>query len=1105
MQLPCFRFALPAALCAALPFALPFLALAQDSAVRGEGGMRRYAIVLADPPLVQMHQGAGKAATTAAAVDYRAALEQKQIQLRQQLPAGRVLSADSELVNAVFVLGSEAEAAGWSRLPGVNRVEPLRPVKLLGNRALDLVNARGAWSRVNGGESNAGAGVKIGIIDTGIDHQHPAFAGFTGSAPSGFPRCGPGIECGEWTNNKVIVARSYVSLLNFQYGNSPSDTRPDDNSPRDRNGHGTMAAAVAAGSRVTAPAGVSLSGIAPAAHLGNYKVFGSPGVNETTYANVIIEALNDARRDGMDIVTLNLGYSAEWPALLRTCGQQRNQACDIQAEAVHNLTLAGVTVVAAAGNDGRLGFNFPTLGTIKSPATAPGAIAVGAIYNSHIWVQSVNVQGGPASLTPANIRFSDGPRLKDPLTAPIRDVAPFDDTQGKACRPLPNGSLTGAIAVIQRGDCDRILKVAHAQAAGAVAVLFEQFDGANALITLDGLQNTAIPSALIGSTAGKALRAYLASNSNVTATLDPAYRELDASSDEIADFSSRGPTIGEIAIKPEIVAPGSDLYMATQTFDPNSPMFDPSGYTVSQGTSFAAPYIAGAAALVKQRTPSLTPAQIKSVLVNSADFAPLREYDSQDRRVNARVTSAGGGKLNAGTALQAVLVAEPATVSFGVVRAGPTITRGVVIRNLTGAPLNFRAVNEPIDQGSTLSVVVTNNGRILNPNTTLTLNPAGSTQLVFSLDGSRVPNPGSYTGFVRIEPANGAAMRIPYLYLVGDNVPFNIYPLSGDGFIRTEGNSGFSFKVIDRFGLPASGVNLRVTGLNGTRVDFANERTDDFGIAEGRVILPEIPGPTGFRVDAGNLTYEFTGVVRERPVIRAVRNAASGQEPPANGGYAPGSYITITGSALSDVIKESNVVPLPVSLGGVSVSFDSPANQISAPGRLTYVSPGQVNVQIPMECAGLTSVSIKVAIGNIQSRVLEIPIGDYAPAMFEYQDANGQRSVAALDGEFRLIGPANPVARGGAAQIFANGLGPVDRLPRSGHPAPAQPLSVMRVSPVISVGGRPAQVLFAGLAPQLVGLYQVNITIPSDLPTGRQRLSLSVNGIAAPEAFISIR
>ncbi|MBY0503632.1 MAG: S8 family serine peptidase [Bryobacteraceae bacterium] len=1094
--------------------------------LRGHGDLARYAVVLQDAPVAVQHPGRVASATAEAKVTRtRLAASQQNLSARIEKLGGRVMSSEQDLVNAIFILASPAQAEAMRALPGVQRVERLRPMKLLANRALDLVNARGGWARITGGEANAGAGVRIGIIDSGIDHQHPAFQDSSLTAPAGFPRCGPAEigDCANWTNSKVIVARSYVNLLNFQFGTRPSDTRPDDVTPRDRVGHGTMAAMMAAGVRVPA-SGVFLSGVAPKAYLGNYKIFGSPGVNESTYPNAIIAALNDARADGMDIVTLSLGSPAFWPAVERFCTDQPNSICDIQADAIQNATLGtsaspGITVVVAAGNDGDVTFNYPALGTVQSPGTAPGAITVGATTNSHVWFQTLTVPGATLSSSglpssSANVRLGNGPQLARTLSAPLRDTTPLDDDRsGRVCRPLANGSLTGTLAVIRRGNCTFAEKVNFAAAAGAVGVILEQTDGNDFVFRANGLEDTAIPLAVIGSTAGKALRAYLAANPDRVGTIDPAFREVSDKADEIAGFSSQGPAIGDGAnnkdtdflIKPEVVAPGTDLLMATQSYDPNSSLYSPTGFQVAQGTSFAVPIVAGTAALVKQRNRALTPQQIKSAVVNSADLSGLVDFNNNNREVPARVTAAGAGKLNVSNALNTNFSVEPATLPFGVVRQGTTLNRGLVIRNTTNGPLTLSIEFQPVEN-TTMSLTALLNGA---PVTNFTMNPAGSTQLSLRLSGTQPP-PGSYSGFVRISQQNAQSttLRIPYLFLVGDGVPYNIVPLAGDGFFLTPGfETDFRLKVLDRFGVPVidASTTRRITS-GPAAFTFATLNTDRFGVVEGRVIMNGV-GPVAFEVAAGNLKYEFTGTSRAQPVaaLSGVTNAASNQSATATQGFAPGSYISIFGTALSDTLKVFATPYLPISLAGVSVSFDSEANRISVPGRLHFVSPSQVNVQIPWEVQGLTTVSMKVSLGERQSGVIQLPISNQSPAFFEYTEANGQRSVAALDGDFRVVGANNPVRRGAALQIYLNGLGAVDNRPASGEVSPSQPLATTRVQPVVTIGGRPAQVIFSGLAPGNVGLYQVNVILPADTPTGRQPVTCTVNGADAPGTFVTVQ
>src|ERR1700719_2338327 len=212
-------------------------------------------------------------------------------------------------LNAVYVTAPKKRLDELKALPGVKGVVALRWRRLNLNRATQLVNAPAAWTAL-GGVQNAGAGIKIAIIDTGIDQTHPAFQDSSIAMPAGYPICS-GSDCA-FTSNKVIVARSYVRLVaaGSDPQNPAADSRPDDYSPRDRIGHGTAVASCAAGMPSLSPAGLTLTGVAPKAYLGNYKIFGSPEVNESTPDDPIIMALEDALNDHMDIASLSLGSPA---------------------------------------------------------------------------------------------------------------------------------------------------------------------------------------------------------------------------------------------------------------------------------------------------------------------------------------------------------------------------------------------------------------------------------------------------------------------------------------------------------------------------------------------------------------------------------------------------------------------------------------------------------------------------------------------------------------------------------------------------------------------------------------------------------------------------
>ena len=731
-----------------LPFAL--LALLSLSAAPQSG---RYALILSDPPVAQ---AAGARAS-------RAGIQAAQATLRNELESRGVRPTGSlqTLMNAVIVQASPDQVDGLRSLQGVRSVVPIRMLRRYLDKAEKLENVPAAWSAL-GGTSNAGSGMKIAILDTGIDQAHAAFQDGSLSIPSGFPKCQPS-DC-KYTNNKVIVARSYVGVLAAGSPSNPAaDSRPDDLTPRDRIGHGTALGMIAAGVTNTGP-GDTITGVAPKAWLGNYKVFGSPGVNDYTGGDVIAMALEAALNDGMDIAVLSLGSPAFTGPLDQgsLCGNTGSAPCDFEATAVENAIRAGLLVVIAAGNEGDLSFfTPPTLNTISSPATAPSAIAVGASTNGHTFLSSVRVLGSnvPSNLQTLAAEFGNGPQPTPPVTAPLRDVASLDGT-GSACAALPAGSLSGALAMVVRtpNQCTFAVKVGNAFAAGAAGVVIIQASGQGAIFAPGGLAGSPIPAAMIGDSDGAALQGFVAANPGTQGTLDPTARPFDvALFNTLASFSSRGPSINYL-LKPELVAVGTDMYMATQRLDPNGEMYDPTGYTVASGTSFSAPTVAGAAALVKQIHPGFTPAQLKSALVNTAT------QDITDGGDTATVIGAGNGKLNGGGAVAAVLTADPATISFGALDAQnrPPVSRQIVFHFAGSAPADF-----------SLTVTARTNGGsppVLDK-TSLSFTPGQADQSV-TLTLNALPAAGSYEGAITVQGA-GSSIRIPYLFLVGDGNPFD--------------------------------------------------------------------------------------------------------------------------------------------------------------------------------------------------------------------------------------------------------------------------------------------------------------------------------------------
>ena len=889
----------------------------------------RYALLLTDSPAAaanpapRVHPGPEVAVA-------RALLGQKQAPLQAELRRRHfhITGSTQLLLNAIYVAAAPGRLAELRALPGVRRVVFLPPLRPALDHAEQLVNTSSAWSLLNG-TSFAGLGIKVAVIDSGIDQTHPAFQDPELAVPPGYPICQPQ-DCA-FTNNKIIVARSYVAQEAAGTPPDPAqDSRPDDYSPRDHQGHGTAVAMVIAGETNAGPGDI-ITGLAPKAFLGNYKIFGSPAVNDSASADAVIQALEDAVTDGMDIANLSLGGPALTGALDSgsACGEPAGTPCDPLSQAVENATSLGLLVVVAAGNDGGSGISYPALSSVESPSIAPSAISVSASTNSHAWLPII---GG---FTPLDL----------------------------------------------------------------------------------SIYNT------------------------------------------VASFTSRGPAPGTARIKPDMAAPGTAFFIATQNYDPGGDLYNMLRYTIASGTSFSAPMVAGAAALVRQINPTWQPWQIKSALVNTTT-----QDITEDGQPSA-VTAVGAGKLNAGNALLTTVVANPATLSFSSAQA-----QAVQIQNLGATPATLQ--------------ISTSGAPVTVDQSTLTIAPGEPATLKVSVPAN--PAPGSYQGFLIIQ-GGPTPLQIPYLYLVTDGFPANAVRLLGDADFGLAGASIpdgiLAFQVTDRYGLPVPNlpVSFSITQGSGQILD-PDAATNQYGIATARAVTGKTPGVTTFTAAVAGMTVNFndSGVAQPSIAANGVVNAASYL---AGSGIAPGSYISIFGSALALGSFNETTPNLPVSLVGTSVSFDVPGTNLGVPGHLISVSAEQVNVQAPWELQGQQSVEMKVSIRDASGGVFTVPVVGYSPGLFS---------------------PTAPAIRGQTYTLYGTGFGPVNHQPASGDPAP-DASSTTLATPSITIAGIPAAVQFSGLAPGYAGLYQINITVPADAAPGNQPVVASVNGFLSNTVILQIQ
>ena len=690
----------------------------------------------------------------------RVRLEQAAVRVRLERRGARIAGSVDTVLNALFVHMPVARVAGLRTVRGVRRVLPERTYQLTLDHALPLHKVPQAWSL--GGAYRQGEGMKIGMIDTGIQITHPGFNDTGFQAPPGFPLVNAASDAA-FTNQKVIVARSYVSLCD------PTDP---DLSAQDNIGHGTGTAMTAAGVENTGPL-ATITGVAPLAYLGNYKVFGSLG----GCTQAIDTAINDAVNDGMDVINLSLGSI---PA-------PRTDADDTVA-AVENAVAMDVIVVISAGNGG------PDPNTIASPGTAPDAITMGAMNNDRSFMAPPFAVGGGS--------FAEVPAAEtlpaSPITAPLVDISLKLDSTGLACAALPANSLSGAIALILRGTCTFEVKLDNAQQAGAVAALVYTYPSSPNAITM-AVGAATLPAEMASSQDGLSIKQLAATPVQATMSFTLTPTAIDPNS--IAPFSSSGPSV-DLSIKPDLLAVGENIYVAAETNDPTGELYNLQGYVVSQGTSYSAPLVSGAAAVLKAACPGFTPLEYKSLLVNSA--APAFPAPDQAQSVE----NAGAGVLDLNAAMLAPLAVYPASIGFGVGSGTDQLSATVRLSNLGYSGDTFQISVLP--SGSAPAPVPSTNSVQLDSDTYF--------DVPFSFTASGL-GPGEYEGFIAIQGAiSGSVARIPYWYGVGPSTPAHITILDIPGTPPAAGSlvdNAILFRITDAAGIVVSAVNPTVTVSSG--------------------------------------------------------------------------------------------------------------------------------------------------------------------------------------------------------------------------------------------------------------------------------------------------
>src|SRR6266700_4208280 len=644
--------------------------------------------------------------------------------IAKQAPNVQILYEYYTVLNGFAIKLNGYSLSSLQNVGGITVVSYSSDIHYDMNQSNTLIGSATLWS-ADGGQSNAGAGMKIGIIDTGIDFTHPFLTDNSLTVPAGYPKCdaldstvGQANTSCKYVSNKVIVAKMFCT--------QPVCVAFDAQAKHD---HGSHVSGIAAGvANTCAPfVGCTMSGVAPKAFLGAYNVF--PG-NVTDASSLdIAMAVDAAVADGMDVLNLSLG------------GTPTNN--DPLVTAVDDATDAGVIVAIAAGNAG------PGAATIESPGIADKVITVGASTNPHFVGIPVTVPG-IGTFGAALGSFNN--------FGTVASSAYSTTSPANGCSAITN-NISGEIALIARGTCTFSTKIRNAQNAGATGVIvYNSVAGDPTAMAQDGTPNQpTIPAVMVSRPNGLAMAAASTKTVSIDGTTPQEFFTDGPSADILAGFSSKGPAmiknrvINEV--KPDVVAPGVNVYSSILM----TSCAQPPCFAFFQGTIMATPHVAGAAALVKQLHPDWSPLQVKSALENSAK-RPVGSSSSNTPLSNPMFR--GGGRINLAAVTQitgtinAHFSANLGFGQFSVSTNNGTQSTWVVVQSVVNSPVTYTVSVSPAVDGANAPVITTTTS-------SLTVSGQGTGKFSVLVTVSSSTAQGDYYGDITLS-GGAVTLQIPY-------------------------------------------------------------------------------------------------------------------------------------------------------------------------------------------------------------------------------------------------------------------------------------------------------------------------------------------------------
>ncbi|MDQ0214140.1 minor extracellular serine protease Vpr [Oikeobacillus pervagus] len=517
-------------------------------------------------------------------------------QLRHSSTTVSIKYIYKEVFNGVAVEGKRKEIAKLKKkYPSIQHVHEANVYHSLANESIPFIGSKKARSYFDQkGNRVTGKGVKVAVIDTGVDYHH------------------------------TDLRRNYKGGKDFVDGDDfPMEAREGNQA---MTFHGTHVAGVIA-------ANGRMEGVAPEADLYAYRVLGANGSGTT---DQVLAGLEQAVKDDMDVINLSLGSEMNGPDLPIS-------------KALDRVVEKGVVAVTSNGNSG------PDQWTVGTPGTSEKAISVGA---------STPILHIPYVYTNKNRQQIKLQMMENSI--PWEMMQTLEIVDGKYGERQHLQNVEGKIALIKRGKIPFTLKVENAQEQGAKAVII--YNNTNQHLHAGLEHQLQIPAATIPKKIAEKWKKQMEAMKLLITT------EIKKEQDQLASFSSRGPVTTNWEIKPDIVAPGVEIESTI-----------PNGYFSLQGTSMAAPHIAGAAVLLKQAYPNWTPAEVKAALMNTAKLL-------EDQKGNPlHVYEQGTGRVQIEEALTMQTMVIPGSLSFGKMksRQHPEKEKKLKVRNISNETKHY--------------------------------------------------------------------------------------------------------------------------------------------------------------------------------------------------------------------------------------------------------------------------------------------------------------------------------------------------------------------------------------------------------------------------------